>query len=340
MRTQHRSGPVLRHRGAGLALLGIAIVVLTVVSACLGTRDIALATTWQALTDFDPTNSEHLLVRHQRLPRALLGALVGACLGVAGAIMQALTRNPLAEPGLLGVNAGAAFLIACAIAFVGVGSVSEYLGFGLVGAAMAAALVFGLGGRGGTNPVRLVLAGASVSVVLSAATQLVLLNSSEQTFDRYRHWMVGSLAGRGWDTLAVILVPVLLGLLIAAVMAKSLDAVVLGEDLGRSLGARPGLTWSFAGLAVIVLAGTATAAAGPITFLGLATPHLARILVGVSHKWVLPYAALLSAALILAADTLGRVLPERGEISVGIMAALIGGPFFVLMARRRKLVRL
>lgn len=328
-------------RGAGLIALLAACILGVFISACIGTREISLTTTWEAIVAFDQTSSEHLIVFHQRIPRALLSVVVGLCLGVAGAVMQALTRNPLAEPGLLGVNSGAAVAIATGISFFGISDVSGYMWLGLAGAGVAGVTVYVLGGvRRGTNPVRLVLAGAALSVVLGALTQLVLVNSIDNVFDRYRHWMVGSLAGRGYDVLAAIGVLAALGLAGALLLSRALDSAMLGEDLSRSLGGNPGRVWALAGLVVIVLAGTATAAAGPIGFLGLAAPHLARLLVGVDHRWVLPYSGLLSALLIVVADTLGRVIPDQGEVSVGIMVAILGGPFFVLLVRRRRMVQL
>ncbi len=329
------------HRGTGLLLLSVVLVIGTFASATVGTRAIPLATTWDAVFAFDPTNSAHLLVVHQRIPRALLAVVVGGGLGVAGAVMQALTRNPLAEPGLLGVNAGAATAIAAGIAFLGVTDPSGYMWLGVLGAAVAGAVVYLLGGlRTGTNPVRLVLAGAALTVVLMALTQLILVNSAEQVYDRYRHWMVGSLAGRGTDVLIAIGLLTAAGLLLAHALARPLDTAILGEELSRSLGGRPARVWATAGLAVIVLAGAATAAAGPIAFLGLAAPHLARLLAGVDHRWVLPYSGVLAAVLIVVADTLGRALPANGEVSVGIMVSILGGPFFVLLVRRRRMVRL
>lgn len=333
--------PTTRSRRTLIITLSAFIPILVIWSASVGTITITPATTWQALTDFDPLNTQHLLVVHQRIPRALLAVVVGCCLGVAGAIMQALTRNPLAEPGLLGVNAGAALLIACGISFLGISQPSGYLWLGLLGAALAGTGVYLLGGlRSGTNPIRLVLAGAALSVVLTALTQLVLLNGDETVYDQYRYWMVGSLAGRGYDTLVVTTVLAVLGLATAATLARSLDSAMLGEDLGRALGLNQTRVWVFASLTVIVLAGSATAAAGPIAFLGLATPHLARLLVGVNHRWVLPASGLIAGILMVLADTLGRIIPPRGEISVGIMIALIGGPFFIWLVRRRNVVQL
>lgn len=330
-----------RRRRLGIVALGVIVILGVFVSACVGTLDIPVPTTWDAIVAFDPTDSAHLLVRHQRIPRALLAVVVGVCLGIAGAMMQALTRNPLAEPGILGVNAGAAVAIATGISFFRITDVSGYMWLGLVGAAIAGGAVYLLGGvRKGTNPVRLVLAGAALTVVLGALTQLVLVNSLDNVFDRYRHWMVGSLAGRGYDVLVSITLLALFGVVLAFTLTRALDSAMLGEDLSRSLGGDPTRTWALAGLAVIVLAGAATAAAGPIVFLGLAAPHLARLIAGVNHRWVLPYSALIAAALIVIADTLGRAIPPRGEVSVGIMVALLGGPFFVYLVRRRRIAQL
>lgn len=328
-------------RSVGAVALVVALAIGVFGSACIGTRDISLHTTWQAIVAFDPENSAHLLVRYQRIPRALLSVVVGICLGVAGAVMQALTRNPLAEPGLLGVNAGAAVAIATGISFFGITSVAGYMWLGMLGAAIAGVAVYLLGGvRRGTNAVRLVLAGAAVTVVLAALTQLVLINSVDDVYDRYRHWMVGSLAGRGYDALGAIILLAIGGVVVAIWLARPLDAAMLGEDLSRSLGGKPGKTWALAGLTVIVLAGASTAAAGPIMFLGLAAPHLARLVVGVNHRRVIPFSGLIAAVLIVAADTLGRAIPSNGEISVGIMVALLGGPFFIVLVRRRRMVQL
>lgn len=335
--TPHR----FARRRIGIVALAIALVCCVFISAGIGTLNISPTTTWNAIFSFDPANNEHLIVVHQRIPRALLGIVVGLCLGVAGAVMQALTRNPLAEPGILGVNAGAAVAIAAGISFFGITDASGYMWLGIIGAAVAGVAVYMLGGvRKGTNPVRLVLAGAAISVVLGALTQLVLVNSIDQVFDHYRHWMVGSLAGRGYEVLGSVSILAAIGLIMAMALARSLDSAMLGEDLSRALGGSPGHVWALAGLVVIVLAGAATAGAGPIAFLGLAAPHLARLIAGVDHRWVLPYSGLLAAVLIVFADTLGRMIPQHGEVSVGIMVALLGGPFFIILVRRRRMVQL
>lgn len=328
-------------RAGWLLVIVAAIVAIGFVSVGVGVVSIPLRVTLESFVDFDPTNTAHLLAQVQRVPRTVLAVLVGACLGLAGAVMQALTRNPLAEPGLLGVNAGAGFAIAAGIAIFGITGVWGYMWLGVLGAGLAAAIVFVLGGaRRGTNPVKLVLAGSAVTAVLMAATQLVLLNATSDVYDRYRQWMIGSLSGRDYAVLGAVSVLALAGIALAAALARPLDAASLGEDAARSLGASPARVWTMAGLAVILLAGAATAAAGPITFLGLAAPHLARLLVGVSHRWVLPYSAAIGALLVVCADTAGRLVSPGHEIGVGIMVALIGGPFFVWLVRGRKIATL
>lgn len=331
----------LRHRGAGLLSGGALLLALAVLGSCVGTRDIALADTWAALHAFDPGNNDHLLVRLLRVPRSLLAIVVGCALGAAGAVMQALTRNPLADPGLLGVTGGAAAAIVAAVAFFGIVDITGYLWFALAGAALAAVAVYLLGGaRRGIDPVRLVLAGVALTVVLQALTQVVLLNSEDVVFDQFRHWAVGSLQGRGWGVLWPAALATLAGAGLAWALARPLDAVMLGDELGQALGANPGRTWALAMLSVVVLAGAATAAAGPLSFVGLTAPHLARALAGPGHRWLLPYSMLLAALMVLVADILGRWVARPGEIGVGVMVALLCGPFFVALVRRRRIGRL
>lgn len=325
----------------GLGLCALVLAVLSVASVFTGSRPIPPRVTLEAMTTFDPALGEHLLVWNLRVPRALLGIVVGCALGVAGAVMQALTRNPLADPGILGVNAGATLAIVSAIALFGITDMVGYMWFGLVGAALAGALVTLLGGaRRGLNPVRLVLAGSALSVVLLALTQIITVNSDDVVFDRFRHWAVGSLQGRGYDVLlpaAALITPPVLA---AFALARMLDAVALGRDTGKSLGANPRTVWILSALIVVVLAGTATAAAGPLAFVGLTAPHVARVLAGPGHRWLLPFSTLISSVMIVGADILGRLVGHPGEVAVGIMAALIGGPFFIVLVQRWRIVQL
>lgn len=325
----------------GLACLCLALVASVVIGFTAGSRPVSLETTWNALFNFDPTDSSQLLVTHLRVPRTLLAAVVGAALGAAGAVMQALTRNPLSDPGILGINAGAAAAIVVAIALFGIADVSVYMAFGLAGATLAGLAVYLLAGLDrGASQVRVVLAGAAVSVVLLSLTQIVLINSDEQVFDHYRHWSIGSLQGRGYGVFYPVLALSLAGLMLALALAKALDTVALGADLTKALGANPLRIWGLSALAVIILCGAATAAAGPIGFVGLTAPHIARLITGPGHRWLLPYAMVISAILVVGADVLGRVIAPPGEVGVGIMVALLGGPFFILLVRSKRIARL
>ncbi|NNS10143.1 iron ABC transporter permease [Erwinia sp. JH02] len=321
-------------RRQGLLWGLILLLLLAASSVFTGTRTITPATTWQALVQFDAHNSEHLLVRYLRVPRTLLALVVGVALGAAGAVMQALTRNPLADPGILGVNAGAAFFSVLAIAFFGLTDINQYIWFALAGAALTGGAVCVLGGLRGNNPVRMVLAGAALSIVLLALTSLITVNSDEAIFDQFRHWAVGSLQGRGYAVLLPVSLLVLAGVALAMALATALDTLALGVDLGQSLGVNALRTWLLAALAIVLLAGSATAAAGPVGFIGLTAPHFARALAGHDHRWLLPWSMLISAILIVAADVLGRLVGYPGEVSVGIMVALIGGPMFIWLVRR------
>lgn len=328
-------------RSVGLLGLLALLVALVPVSITVGAQPTSLATAWEAITNFDPSNNLHLVLMHLRVPRTLLAIVVGAALGTAGAIMQALTRNPLAEPGLFGVNAGASAAVAGAIAAFGAQSVLAYMGFGLLGAAVAGAIIYVLGDLGRTdNPVRMVLAGAALTAVLLALTQIILINSEEQVFDQFRHWTVGSLQGRGLEVLIPVSILTLIGILLALCLSRALDAAVLGQDMSRSLGINPALVWSLCAIAVIILAGSATAAAGPMLFIGLTAPHLARAITGPSHVWLIPYTVLVAAVIMLLADIVGRLIAPPGEIGVGIMVAMLGGPFFVAIVRRKRIAKL
>jgi iron complex transport system permease protein len=330
-----------RRAGAVTVAVLLGVLVLIALSSIVGVRMLAPGDLVGAALAFDPTNDAHLLLLSRRLPRAALAVLVGAALGAAGVVMQSLTRNPIAEPGLLGVNAGAAVAVAVSIAVMGIVAPFAYFAAALVGAVLAGALVMLLGGvRRGSDPVRLVLAGAALSVVLGALAQIVIVNGDDIVFDRFRAWAVGSLAGRDADVLWPATILIGLGILIALLLSRMLDAVSLGTETARALGARPSLVWTCSGLAVVLLAGGATAAAGPIAFVGLTAPYVARRLVGSDHRRVLSLAMLLGAALVLFADILGRVVAPPGEVGVGIMVAILGGPFFVALVRRRRLAPL
>lgn len=320
---------------AGLLLLLAAAVV---VSLAVGTKPVPLHAVWTALTA--PTGAEDdVLVRGLRVPRTLLGVEVGVALGVAGALMQGHTRNPLAEPGLLGVSAGSAFLVVVGIVVLGITGTGGLAVLAFVGALLASVLVFQLGatGGGGRTPVTLTLAGVAVTFLLRGLTSALVL-SDTTAIDLYRFWTVGSLTGR-LDGVGLQIAPLLIvGLGLAALNAPALNTLALGDDLATGLG-QDIRTARWTGLAAItLLAGSAVVAAGPIAFVGLMVPHLARRLTGPDHRWSIPVAGLTGAVLTLVADVLGRLVARPGEVEVGIVLALVGAPFFIMLVRHQRLV--
>lgn len=327
-------------RVVGLAVTSIVLVLVMIASLAIGTKSIPFGTVIRAFTDFNGT-TEHMVVRELRLPRTIVGLLVGAALGVAGALMQAITRNPLADPGLLGVSAGASFAVVVAIFLLGISTLTAYVWFALVGAAVTSVAVFALGslGRGGANPVRLALAGAALSALLGSLTSSVVL-LDRQTLDQYRFWVVGSLAGRDMTILGQVTPFLAVGLVLAFGLSRPLNALALGEDAARALGTRVGTTRLMTVLAVTLLAGGATAACGPIAFIGLTVPHLARLVCGPDQRWLLPFSAVLGPVVLLSSDIIGRIIARPSEVQVGIMTAALGGPIFVFLVRRVRMASL
>ncbi|MGH3994939.1 MAG: FecCD family ABC transporter permease [Pseudonocardiaceae bacterium] len=320
-------------------LLGL-LTVVGLASLAVGAKPIPVAAVWDAL--WSPTGTENdIIVRALRIPRTLLGILVGIALGVAGALMQGHTRNPLADPGLLGVNAGAAFLVVVGIYVFGMTSLFGYVWFAFAGAFAASVLVFVLGslGRGGPTPVTLALAGVALAALLQALTSALVL-SDVQTLDAYRFWAVGAIAGRDTAIAGQVAPFLVVGLVLAVANAPGLNLLSLGEDVGRSLGQRVALTRGIGLAAITLLTGAAVAACGPIWFLGLVAPHVVRALTGPDYRWLLPASGLAGAVLLLVADVIGRVVVRPGELQVGIVLALIGAPFFIALVRRRRLAKL
>lgn len=312
------------------------LLVVAVLSLGLGARQLSVAEVWQGLTD--PHAETYAVVHQLRLPRTLLGLLAGAALGLAGGITQSLTRNPLADPGLLGINAGAASAVVSAITFLGVTSYTGYVWFAFAGAAAVSVLVWAVGGGRTATPVRLALAGTAVNAVMYAyvnAVQLLDTNS----LDRMRFWTVGSLAPARPGTVAEMAPFVAAGIVAAVLLARPLNALALGEESARALGARPAYTRAGAIAAVTLLCGAATAACGPIIFVGLMVPHLVRPLTGPDMRRMLPYCAVLAPAILLGADVLGRLVARPGEVLVGIVTAVAGGPVFLWVVRRGRWAR-
>lgn len=323
----------------GLVVLTVLVVVAAVLSLAIGSRAIAPDTVLRVLVHPDGSDAS-TIVHDLRIPRTVLALAVGVALGIAGALMQGHTRNPLADPGLLGVEAGAAFAVVIGIHAFGVTDLTGYAWFSLVGAGLAAAAVFAIGStRRGPDPVSLVLAGSAVSALLLALTQVVVLRDIE-TLDAYRFWAVGSVASRGMDVFWEVLPFIVVGLLLAALSASTLNLLQLGDDVAVSLGLHPVRHKAIGVLGVMMLTGAATAACGPIGFVGLVVPHVARHLAGVDYRWVIPYSALVGGLLVVLADVVGRVVVRPAELQVGIVMALVGGPVFVHLVRRARMVRL
>ena len=332
------AGP--RHGSArGLAVLAVILLLACLVSLAVGSRAIPLDTVVDVLLRPDASEAS-TIVHDLRVPRTVLAIVVGVALGIAGALMQGHTRNPLADPGLLGVEAGAAFAVVIGIYAFGVHDLTGYAWFSLAGAGLASVAVFAIGStRGGPDPVSLVLAGAAVSALLTAFTQVVVLRDIE-TLDAYRFWAVGSVAGRGMDVFWEVLPFVVVGLVLAALSSSTLNLLQLGDDVAVSLGLSPVRHKAIGVLGVMTLTGAATAACGPVGFVGLVVPHVARHLAGVDYRWVIPYSGLVGALLLVVADIVGRLVVRPAELQVGIVMALVGGPVFIHLVRRARMVRI
>ncbi len=327
--------------GLGLAGLVLALGALLVVSLAVGTRPIAPGDVIAALISYDPSLTEHRIVMELRLPRTLVGLLVGAALGLSGAILQGATRNPLADPGILGLSAGATVCVVLGIAVFGITTLSGYVWLAFIGSGVATLAVYLVAGTGrdGATPVKLALAGAAVTAALTSVTSAILITSVE-TLDQIRFWQVGALSGRTLDILAQVAPFLLVGIVLALMTGRLLDGLALGDDVARGLGQNVPLSRALAGATAVLLAGAATAATGPIGFVGLTVPHLARAITGPSYRWILPYAMVMAPMLLLGADILGRVLAPPGEVQVGIVTAALGAPFFIALVRRRRLAEL
>mgnify|MGYP001183374935 CR=1 FL=1 len=292
---------------------------------------------WIAPAELFAGDDRWPIIVELRLPRVVLALLIGCGLGMAGAAMQGCLRNPLADPGIIGINAGAALAVVTGIYVFGVASLAGYIWFAFIGAAAAAVLVYLIAslGRDGATPVKLALAGAALSAGLFSLMNVILV-SSRDTLDRFRFWQVGGIAGRDWSVILPALPFLLLGAAVVLATGRILNNLALGDDIARGLGQRVGLVRGVAALGIVLLCGSATALAGPIGFVGLIVPHAVRFLTGPDYRWILPFSLVLAPALLLAADVIGRVILLPGEVPAGIMTALIGAPAFVWLVRRGK----
>ncbi|MCK9485476.1 MAG: iron ABC transporter permease [Dehalococcoidia bacterium] len=328
-------------RATVLLLLVGALAVTTLLSLRIGALGLSTSDTVAALFQYDPDSYEQTVVRSLRLPRTLIGLGAGAALAVSGAVMQAATRNPLAGPSILGVSSGASFAVVSAIYFLGISTPSGYVWFAFVGAAAASLLVYGIAsaGRGGATPVKLALSGVIVSALLASwSTALLLLD--QETLDRARFWSAGSLAGRPLDIFWTVSPFLVLGLAGALLMSRQLNVMSMGEDTAKALGLHTGRVRLVSALLVVMMTGAAVAAAGPIGFVGLAVPHIVRVVSGPDYRWVLAYCLVVGPTLLLGADIMGRLVVRPAELQVGIITAFCGAPFLIVIARRRRVAGL
>ncbi|MEV2246637.1 iron ABC transporter permease [Streptomyces sp. NPDC049970] len=330
-----------RRRVAGAGALLAVLVVAAAVSLAVGARALSPAEVWHGLSaapDPDQRLTEiRLIVRTVRVPRTVLAIVAGIALGAGGALIQGYTRNPIADTGLLGVNTGASFAVVSAIAVFGFSDPFQYVWFAFAGAAAAGVVVFGLAsiGRGAGNPLTLALAGQGVTVFLAAMTTAVAL-SDLKSLNALRFWNSGSVAGVGFDVIWPVAAFIAVGLVLALTTLPSLNLLNLGVDVARGLGVNIALSRTVGIVAVTLLAGAATAACGPIAFLGLMVAHLARYLTGPDYRWLVPYAGLLGAVVLLVCDIVGRLVVRPGELDAGVVVALLGAPFFAALVWRGK----
>ncbi|WP_447942845.1 FecCD family ABC transporter permease [Microbacterium aurum] len=330
-----------RRRVVVLAVALVAVVVSVVLSLSFGSRPVSLdqimAGTAAWVRGETPADIGALAVQ-SRVPRTVLALLAGAALALSGALMQAITRNPLADPGILGVNTGAALAVVIGIAFFGVSSALGYLGLALVGSFLTAFFVYFVGsvGPGGTTPIKLALAGAATTAALSSLVSAVLL-PRQNVMDEFRYWQIGNVGRADWETMGIIVPVLAVGTLVALLCASSLNALALGDDVATGLGVPVGRIRIVAAIAGVALCAAVTAVAGPIGFVGLMVPHAVRLLSGADQRWLLPLSALGGAVLLTLADTIGRVIGSPGEVEAGIITAFLGAPVLIAIARRTRM---
>ncbi|WP_431951120.1 FecCD family ABC transporter permease [Nocardia lijiangensis] len=344
-------GTMRRRRLTGLVLLFALLLLAGVASVALGSRSLGPGTVFDAVRDAltcpggpfscPAQTVEEQIVRSLRLPRTALAVVTGLALGITGALIQGYTRNPLADAGLLGLNSGAAFLAALSMYLFGFTLPEQYIWFSFAGALLTGLAVFGFSSLGGgkASPLSLVLAGAALTAFLQAMTNAIVL-LDPAALDTYRFWVVGAVAGRDAQVFWQVLPFLAIGLALAVAAAPGLNLLTLGDEVARGLGVHIGRSRALGLTAVVLLCGAATAAVGPIAFLGLIVPHLARIVTGPDFRWLVPYSGVIGALMLLIADIAGRLVARPGELQVGVMLATVGAPFFIALVRRRKLVNL
>lgn len=316
-----------------IVLLGICVLA----SLAFGSRTVG----WNELMDglFHPEVQTHgANVVRQRIARTIFSIMCGAALGVSGALMQSVTRNPIADPSILGVNTGAALFVVCGISFFNIGTASQYIWLALAGAIITAIFVFGIGsmGSGGATPLKLVLAGAATSAALSSLVMAIMIPRSN-VMDQFRFWQVGSVGAGNWSSISLFIPFLIIGIVIALFAAPALNAIALGDEVATGLGVRTGTLRLIAAFGGVILCGAATALAGPIGFIGLIATHMIRLLIGPDLRYIIPMSALSGAIILTISDVCGRILGSPGELEVGVVTAFIGAPILILITMKAKM---
>ncbi|MFG2672811.1 MULTISPECIES: iron ABC transporter permease [unclassified Streptomyces] len=329
------AAPRRSRRALMTAAAVLALLFAVLLSLAVGARTIAPSAVLDALLHGGHSDAAEV-IRNMRVPRTLIGLMVGAALALAGTVLQGITRNPIADPGILGISQGASVGVVLAIAYAGIHTLTGYVWFAFAGAAIASVAVYAIAssGRGGATPVKLALGGAAINALLVSVTMAVLTTKAS-ALDEFRFWQVGSIAGREAQVAQQIWPFLLVGTVLVLSVARGLDALALGEDMAKGLGQKIATVRIVGGIGATVLTGVGVAAAGPIAFIGLAVPHIARAIVGSDHRWVLPMAALIGPVMLLVSDVIGRIIFPPSEVPAGVMTALIGVPFLVTLVRRK-----
>jgi len=325
-------------RGRGLWLLAVLLLLLCacLMSVALGNRGVTAAEIAAGLRGRHDTIGEAVVA--MRVPRTLLGLLAGGALGLAGAVLQGVTRNPLADPGILGINAGAAMAVVVGMAWLGIETLGAYIWSAILGAGLAACFVYAIAslGRGGATPLKLALAGAATSIALASFTVAVILPRNDIA-GGFTMWRIGGIGGASFEAIGPGLPFLAAGAALCLASTRSLNLLALGDEAAAGLGAQVARARGAAALGAVLLCGAVTAICGPISFVGLVVPHLCRLLVGVDHRWLLPFSALTGGILLLSADVIGRIAARPSEMEVGIVTAFVGAPVFIWIVRQRRI---
>ncbi|QAS52254.1 FecCD family ABC transporter permease [Halobacillus litoralis] len=325
-----------RHiRWTTLLVLLLLFIAASFFSIAVGKTSISLSEVWDAFFHYDPSSTNQVIIRTSRLTRTVIAITIGASLSIAGALMQALTRNPLAAPDIFGVNAGALFFIVASATFFSVESLSGYMWIGFIGAGVAGTIVYLLGSMGedGLSPIRIVLAGAAISALFVSFTQGMLV-LDEQRMQSVLFWLAGSVAGRELDLLLPVLPFISGAIILSLLIGKPLNILMSGDDVAKNLGQNTGLVKLVIGINIVFLAGGSVAVAGSVGFIGLVVPHIVKGITGPNYQWILPISGLFGAILLLFADIVARLVIAPQEMPIGVMTALFGTPFFIYIARK------